>query len=107
MPFSLKIHSLRANSSRNNTYFAKIRQVTFDLPHSLPSRQDRFNHSRARRAGPVPGVARGDGKRAIEPCITEIQTHKINLELTCEQKKTYIRVNFTVGFQLRHHIIIS
>ena len=53
------------------------------------------------------GLPGGDGKRAIEPCITESQTHKINLELTCEQKKTFIRVNFTVGFQLRHHVIIS
>ena len=45
----------------------KFREVTFDLPHSLPPGQDRFNHPRARRAGPVLGVARGYGKRAIAP----------------------------------------
>ena len=81
MRFPLKIHSLRANRSRNDTYFAKISEVTFDLPHSLPPGQDRFNQSRARRAGPVQRVARGYGKRAIEPCITESQTHKIHLKL--------------------------
>ena len=81
MHFPSKIHSLRANRSRNDTYFAKISEVTFDLPHSLPPGQDRFNQSRARRAGPVQRVARGYGKRVIEPCITESQTHKINLKL--------------------------
>ena len=69
---SLEVRSHRVNPARNNTYFAKLKKRYFLFappPTSGTGPLQTIPHSWTRRAGLVPGVARGRVTSKIEACI--------------------------------------